>query len=211
MATSHDVQQGEHLSGIAQKYGFRSYEVIWNHAKNAALKKKRVNPNVLFPGDVLFIPDKKQKVEQGATTAMHLFRLTIPKLKLRVVVRARDGTPVPSADCELEIDGKKEKLKADGDGLVEKPIAATASGGTLRVPDLQIEAPIKIGHLDPIDEQSGLMGRLANLGYYRGDMENVNQDELISALEEFQCDQRLTVDGKFGPQTQAKLKEVHGC
>jgi hypothetical protein len=31
-----------------------------------------------------------------------------------------------------------------------------------------------------------------------------------SAVEEFQCDNQLTVDGKCGPNTQAKLKAVHG-
>jgi len=211
MSSSYTIQQGDHLSSIAKTYGFRSYTVIWNHAQNAALKKKRVNPNVLFPGDVLFIPDKKPKDEDGETTAVHLFRLNVPKLKLRVVIRGRDSKPIPNANCELEIDGAKQQLQADGDGLVEKPIPATATGGTLRVPDFQIEAPIKIGHLDPIDEQSGLTGRLANLGYYRGDLQNVDPDELASAIEEFQCDQKITVDGKFGPQTMAKLKEVHGC
>lgn len=32
-----------------------------------------------------------------------------------------------------------------------------------------------------------------------------------SAVEEFQCDNGLTVDGKCGPNTQAKLKLIHGC
>ena len=33
----------------------------------------------------------------------------------------------------------------------------------------------------------------------------------LSAIEEFQCDHGLVVDGKCGPATQAKLKQVHGC
>jgi peptidoglycan hydrolase-like protein with peptidoglycan-binding domain len=32
-----------------------------------------------------------------------------------------------------------------------------------------------------------------------------------SAVEEFQCDHGLAVDGKCGPKTQAKLEEIHGC
>jgi peptidoglycan hydrolase-like protein with peptidoglycan-binding domain len=32
-----------------------------------------------------------------------------------------------------------------------------------------------------------------------------------SAVEEFQCDHGLTVDGDCGAQTQAKLLSVHGC
>ena len=63
MSSVHTVVQGEHLSGIANKYGFTSYKTIWDHAQNAELKKKRQNPNVIFPGDELFIPDKGQKEE----------------------------------------------------------------------------------------------------------------------------------------------------
>jgi LysM domain len=60
MPSNYKVRQGDHLSDIATALGFSSYETIWNHPKNAKLKQKRVNPNVLFPGDTLFIPDKVQ-------------------------------------------------------------------------------------------------------------------------------------------------------
>lgn len=211
MSKTHTIQQGEHLPGIAQKYGFRSYEVIWTHPKNADLKKRRVNPNVLYPGNVLFIPDKQEKTVGCTTAAVHSFQVKVPELKLSVIVRDRAGKPLANADCELEVDGAKYQLKSDGNGLVEKEISPAALGGTLRVPDLQIEAPLKIGHLDPLDETSGLAARLANLGYYNGDLEKPDDDQLSSALEEFQCDQGIEVDGKFGPQTKAKLNDFHGC
>ena len=35
--------------------------------------------------------------------------------------------------------------------------------------------------------------------------------EFEMAVEEFQCDQGLKVDGICGPQTQAKLKKLYGC
>ncbi|MEJ7714115.1 MAG: peptidoglycan-binding domain-containing protein [Pyrinomonadaceae bacterium] len=74
-----------------------------------------------------------------------------------------------------------------------------------------ISAPIKIGYLDPVEEVSGQLARLINLGYYRGPSERQGNAELLSAIEEFQCENNLTVDGKCGPKTQAKLKEIHGC
>jgi N-acetylmuramoyl-L-alanine amidase len=211
MSSSHTVQQGEHIAGIAHKYGFRTYQVIWNHARNAELKKKRVNPNVLFPGDVLFIPDKQPKIEQRSTTEMYTFKLKLTPLKLSVVVRGRDGKPLPDTDVVLELDGETFNLKTDGDGKIERPISPDTVGGTLKVPSLQIESPIRIGHLDPVDELSGKAGRLANLGYYRGPFDPVDEAELASAVEEFQCDHGLAIDGDCGPQTQAKLKEIHGC
>ena len=75
----------------------------------------------------------------------------------------------------------------------------------------QIELDFKIGSLDPIDQQSGQVARLANLGYYRGSLDTVDATELESAVEEFQCDNGLDLDGICGPATQAKLKDVYGC
>jgi len=48
-------------------------------------------------------------------------------------------------------------------------------------------------------------------GYYLGRLDVDNPAKFRSAVEEFQCDHDLTVDGDCGPQTQAKLKQVYGC
>jgi hypothetical protein len=45
MSSFHIVQQGEHLSGIAAKFGFSSFRTIWQHPENAELKKLRKDPN----------------------------------------------------------------------------------------------------------------------------------------------------------------------
>ena len=52
---------------------------------------------------------------------------------------------------------------------------------------------------------------MSNLGYYLGPLDADNPAKFRSAVEEFQCDYGLTVDGDCGPNTQAKLKQVHGC
>jgi N-acetylmuramoyl-L-alanine amidase len=75
MSSTHTVAQGEYLSGIAKHYGFANHVTIWNHPQNAALKKLRVNPNVLLPGDQAFIPDKAPKQESAPTGRTSRFRL----------------------------------------------------------------------------------------------------------------------------------------
>ena len=107
MATSHTIQQGEHISKIATKYGFRDYRTIWNDGRNAALKKKRVNPNVLLPGDELQIPDKQVKTVPGAPTKRPTFRLARAPLKLRLVVRDFENEQIANTPCGLEIEGTK--------------------------------------------------------------------------------------------------------
>src|SRR5262245_13433434 len=104
MSNHHIVIQGEHLSSIARKYGFTSYKTIWDHGKNAELKKERQNPNVLFPGDELFIPDKEEKEESRETEEKHRFELKTEKLKLRLVLEDLYEKPIANAKCELLVE-----------------------------------------------------------------------------------------------------------
>ena len=108
--------QGEHLSGIAKKYGFSTYKTIWDHAQNAELKKERHNPNVIFPGDELFIPDKGEKEEPRPTEKKHQFELKIEKLKLRLVLEDLYEKPIANAKCELSVENEKFDLSTDGQG-----------------------------------------------------------------------------------------------
>jgi hypothetical protein len=117
---------------------------------------------------------------------------------------------VAGAPCELEIDGTTYSLTSDGDGLVEQDVAATAEHGRFRVPSLDLDLPIKIGHLDPSDEESGWLGRLINLGYTDEALGTTDPRELQSDIEEFQCDFGLKVTGVLDEATKAKLKQIHG-
>jgi N-acetylmuramoyl-L-alanine amidase len=211
MAQTVTVKQGDHITAIAEKYGFLDYNIIWNHPNNAELKKKRVNPHVILPGDQIFIPDKKLKTETVSTTKVHFFRVNLKPLQLRIALKDFDDLPIANADCELHVEGSVYQLKTDKDGRIEKEIPTTAENGLLKVPDLGIEFPIKIGHLDPEDEPTGWKARLINLGYYPGGLEDENAEELKHAIEEFQCDQKLPVTGELDAATLSKLKQVHGC
>ena len=62
-----------------------------------------------------------------------------------------------------------------------------------------------------MDEVSGQLKRLRNLGYYALPDEQPDTKLFLAAIEEFQCEHDLNVDGVCGPLTQAKLKDVYGC
>lgn len=220
MGKPYKVEQGDYMSKIAQKFGFSDYKEIWDHADNAELKKKRKNPNVLHPGDTVIIPDREEKKVSASTGKRHKFQVKRSELKLRLVLEDIYEKPIANANCELNLDGETFQLTTDGKGKIEKEIPATAEGGFLIIKTQETALnetvlPIKIGHLDPVEEESGQKGRLNNLGYFAGPFEGndeaANQQLFLSAIEEFQCDHGLTVDGNCGPRTQAKLKEVHGC
>ena len=207
----HTVVQGEYAARIAQMYGFLDFNLIWNDPQNADLRRKRGNPHVLNPGDRLFIPEKQLKTESVRTTAVHVFKVKAPKLMLRLVVRDFDNEPVANAACELEIDGTKYSLRTDAQGRIQQAIPATAEGGTLRVPQLELEVPVKIGYLDPADEETGWKQRLINLGYHAKGLNDADERALRHAVEEFQCDHGLKVTGRPDAATMAALKEKHGC
>jgi Putative peptidoglycan binding domain len=210
------VRQGDYLPKIAKERGFYDYRTIWEDAKNKALSDKRKNPNVLAPGDELFIPDKTPKTEPGPSGQTHRFRVKTGKLLLRLIVEDLYGNPVKNAPCELRVDGELFQVVSNGEGKIEKEIPATAQDAELIVKDAEtplkeVKLKIEIGHLDPVDQPSGQKSRLSNLGYYLGALDNDDESRFKSAVEEFQCDYGLTVDGDCGPNTQAKLLMVHGC
>jgi hypothetical protein len=205
----HTVEQGEHLSRIAAQYGFLDYHTVWEAGENADLRKLRKDPNVLFPGDRLFIPERQDKQAPAPTGQFARFVVPVQKLKLRLVVLGWDKKPIRNVRCVLEIDGQRSELHTDDNGLLEREIATDANAGTLTIQDISF--PVRIGNLDPADEISGYRARLANLGYRPGSSDDPADPELRSAIEEFQCDHPpLTVDGVCGKQTQTKLVEVHG-
>jgi N-acetylmuramoyl-L-alanine amidase len=214
MGGYYTVVQGDHLSKIAKENGFPDYHIIWDHPNNADLKQKRKNPNVLYPGDQVFVPDMEEKEESGSTERRHIFEVKKEPLKLRLVLEDIYEEPIAGEPYAVLVEGTTIQDKTGAKGQIEKEIPLDAHEAVLVIqgpgtPFENVPFPVKIGDLDPVEEVSGQLARLNNLGYFPGD--GTDQDAFESAVEEFQCDHGLTVDGKCGPITQAKLKKVHGC
>jgi N-acetylmuramoyl-L-alanine amidase len=222
----HSVLPGDHISSIASKFGFRDFKLIWNAPQNKDLRGQRANPHVLFPGDQLYIPDKQKKEISRSTDAQHVFKVPAASLKLILLFDRFYGAPLANRSCTFTVGDDEAKLATDGDGKVQRAIKLDAGEGDLQIDDkltgkspdgsplvqtVDIDMGLHIGHLDPESQTSGQLSRLANLGYYRGPEDPVDQAELLSAIEEFQCDNGIAYDDGCGPATQAKLKEIHGC
>lgn len=215
MAENYTVKQGDHLSKIAKAFGFSDYHTIWDHPENADLKKKRQNPNVLLPGDTVFIPDRQVRQESRSTDQAHRFTARGRTLKLRVTLEDLYEKPIAGARCVLSLEGDIRRFTTDEAGRFEQVIDPEVRTAYLSILDDQTpyhdaQIAIKIGDLDPVEAMSGQIGRLNNLGYFAGDCDQPDPAAFQSAVEEFQCDHGLQVDGNCGPITQAKLKQVHG-
>ncbi|MGB9698785.1 MAG: LysM peptidoglycan-binding domain-containing protein [Thermodesulfobacteriota bacterium] len=201
------VKQGDCLSSIGKKYDIY-WEKIWNHPKNAQLKELRKDPNVLYPGDNLFIPDKEEKEESIATGLKHRFRRKGVPEKLELVL-CLEGEPRRNEDYELEIDGKLTKGTTDSEGKVSIPIPPGARKGKLILVKSGEEFNLDLGYLDPITEITGVQARLANLGFDL-DVSGKWDEKSKEALKLFQKQNKLEPSGEIDETTRNKLQEVYG-
>jgi hypothetical protein len=222
MGKEHIVAENEHLAGIAAQHGFSSIGPIWNHPENAKLKALRKNPNILFVGDSVFIPDRETKDIPKETDERHLFVAAVARLELHVKVHDQGFQPI-GGDAEMTTGSDKTSMTKKGDvfeaplrpdvkeALLDFPISKTAR----QRPRIRTQP----GRLDPLETLPGQQQRLNNLGYFAGFVKTQATDpkkvdlQLRWAVEEFQRDHmgQAQVDGVLGPNTLKKLKEVYGC
>jgi len=60
------VKPGDSLGAIAKRVGVASWRELYNHPRNAEFKRKRPNPNVIHPGDKLYVPGDDGTDSPGA-------------------------------------------------------------------------------------------------------------------------------------------------
>ena len=207
-AGPYQVLQGDYIASIAADAGYLSWKTIWDDGKNASLKAKR-NPNVLFPGDTLEIPPKQKKEESVSTTEYTTFQTVGDPVQLKIVVLDWARNPVVDTELDIQLDAG-EKIKTAGDGSATKKVVDPqgVKEGKLVVKGYTLA--LKVGHLDPVEVLTGQVSRLNNLGYRAGLATTPGDPIFKSAVEEFQCDYAVRVDGVCGPATQGKLKDTHG-
>jgi hypothetical protein len=207
MATYHEVQQGDCIFSIAFEYGFFP-DTIWNHPNNAVLKKQRNDPGVLLPGDNVFVPDKRLKEAPRPTEQLHKFRCKNTPKKLRIQF-LRLNKPIPNLNYILEIDGKGRKGKTDSAGWLVQSISPKAQRATVTLESGK-KYDLQLGCADPVEEVTGIQGRLRILGYYEGDVEGTMDDETTESLKVFQKSNNLDVTGEADGTTKDLLKQLTG-
>lgn len=207
----HTVSQGESVAEIAFQYGVNDWQKVWNLSENAALRQKRQHPEIIFPGDEIFIPDKETKESSKATDQWHKFKMKAPKdTTLKITVKDENDKPFANKPYKLVLD---EDLTfsgtTNGDGTLQAKIPLTAQAGILEIEGYKL--PVRVSHLDPVEELAGVQGRLHNLAYDCGPIDGNLSDQTTDALKAFQEDVGLKPTGEIDEATRNKLKEKHGC
>jgi hypothetical protein len=213
------VEQGDHVSRIADEHGFCDWHTIWDDPSNAQLRQQRTDAGVLAPGDRLYIPDKEASDgEKVPSRSAVCFRVKRSLPKLRLILRGFGGKPLASTSCKVTVSGASTTAQTGADGLIEIELAPHATEAILEANGQSWT--LKIGHLDPPDTDTGLWARLRNLGYLVDEETQEDQpapdappddDALAFAIELFQRDHQLTIDGTDVQSVKDKLREMYGC
>lgn len=151
---------------------------MWQDAKNADLRQKRPDPNILLPGDVLYIPDASDRqpapfsAPAGSTNSFTAPASTATVTVTLVVVPSTTSTTTTTGTTtyasraytiqELpDLTG----LQTDGNGTATFDAPVTVGTATLVFTDTGEQVALTLGAIDPIDSLSGMFQRLQNLGY----------------------------------------------
>lgn len=205
----HTVQEGEWLKEIALQYGFPNWQKVWEHASNADLVTLRGEPDLLFAGDVINIPEPESNAVSAASDSTHKFVKKCLKMNLKIKVEDEEGEPLASKPWTIEIEGKTYTGNTDAEGLVEQELPVSKGIGKLSV-DKHV-FPVQLGHMDPLDEIVGIQKRLHNIGYDCGALDGEMGPKTEAALQLFQFDNELSKTGTADQPTKSKLKELYGC
>ncbi len=200
----HTVRAGDSTDSIAFAHGHFP-EYVWNHPANAKLRERRESRNVLLPGDVLRIPERRSKELRLPTGATHRFRRRgVPsKLRLQLVGQAH-------APYTLTIAGEPARHHTtDGEGVLEEWIRPDATRAELVYGLARHRAVLELGHLDPLTSDRGRQQRLNNLGFDCGRSDGTVDEPTRAALRRFQKRMRLYETGRFDDPTLRALADVH--
>jgi hypothetical protein len=217
--TDHTVLQGEHLARIALRYGFLDWQSVYEHPKNAELRSRRPNPNVLLPGDKVYIPDIRSKGAACSTGRTHIFRLAGEHC-VRIVVKDASGKPYANAKYQMTIGDEVRGGTTDDKGALYEYVRKSTEDAELKLLDLGLGWTLKIGFLDPLHDQeqdalivTGVKARLRNLGFYAGEVDSNLDDDAKEAVKRFQRSvlKRDEPDGDLDAETRNALQQEHGA
>jgi N-acetylmuramoyl-L-alanine amidase len=219
MAGAHTVGEGDCLYSLAKLYGFPNWKTIYDAPDNADFKKARPDPNVLYRGDQVVIPDlvPSKKNVSCATNLSHKFQVKLPRVLLRVKVKDEDDKPVTGKKFRVEIGKDRFDGTTDGDGIVQQLVPVDRKTARLWVffgPDEEngehLMWDVAIGSLDPGGSPQGIQERLNNLGFPCGDPDGQWHEGMDVAIRTFQKSAGVNPSGKIDDATVAKLKDAHG-
>ncbi|MBB1281225.1 peptidoglycan-binding protein [Pseudoalteromonas sp. SR41-1] len=217
MTQQHTVAQGETLLRIAKQYGYQTSKALYNHPSNAEFKALRPDPNLIYPGDKITIPPKKEKFIPLRTNSINSFVVQNEKEYFRLQIIHEDGDDITGKRIVITIGSQTIDTVLPSNGLIE--VELNENDSLTGQVDLYLKEDqsspsesftAQVGHLDPIDTLSGVQARCNLLGFDCGTVDGINGSKTKAGVSDFQYEHDLEVDGIAGAKTKAKLQQVFG-
>lgn len=213
---------GDTLRAIAAREGVPP-DVVWGHEKNKGIRD-RGHPDLVYPGDVVFVPLPAEKTVQGQTGGVVAATMTVPPVPLKLRIHV-NGVPAEGVACVPSFAPEEEK-KTEKGGKLELELPGGVGTFTLRVvlppPEKQDgeekdpppylaprrELTFLVGHLE--NDVALLQARLTNLGFHCGRIDGKLGKRTRGALRRFQKAFGLERNGDPSHRaTQDELRQLH--
>ncbi len=221
-STPYVVRSSEYLTALAVQNG-TTVDAILADPNNAALKDG--HPEILAPGDIVFLPTVKPasfSLQPGSSTT---FTSDTPTVQVNVILLDQDGSPVTGKAVTTDPEVSETPLSTDGDGLLTFSVGIDISTIDVSVDGTALQFTLNVGNLDPSDTETGLASRLRHMGHLGDEDEHVaarpwvsqfieglNDDALSRGVAAFQTAQGDTPTGDSDDDSvQSAIEDKHGC
>ena len=155
------IQQGDTLARIAEQFELRNWKRIYDHPSNAGFRKKHPNPNLRYPGETVFVPERELRAEDAASDKRSTFRVEHHPLVLRIAAEDMDLNRLAGVSYLLEIDGERRTGTTDSNGILQEKIPPLAASARLQIGDYTWI--LGIGHLNPAGADVALGGAVLDV------------------------------------------------
>ncbi|MEM9463707.1 MAG: hypothetical protein AAGF11_56740 [Myxococcota bacterium] len=211
----HTIAAGEDLASLAEEYGFRHWETIYDHPRNDDLREQRPNPFALCEGDKVWVPAKEPKTHRCKTGTRHTFRVRRPRTRVRLMMVADDDRPYAGCKYTLKVGDETFEGSTGPDGSLVHEVPASETAGTLTLWTPEAEEPeqwdLELGGLDSVTTKEGLKQRMSNLGLMTEGGDDAALLEAVNALRRRHGQAALTSADEIDPVTREAVAMAYGC
>lgn len=208
---THVVRQGDHLERIAWEGGV-SARSVQELEENAHLRERR-DPNVLEPGDVVYLPDRRPPELTVTKSTTNKFVARLPRSRIEMTLRGPSGALSGAAFTVEGVPGPPIEGTTDGEGVARFDLPIHAEHAEVVVAEHCLRFRVRVGHLDPPETESGVFARLHQMGYLAGGPpgEDIRSAAALErAVRAFQTDRGIEATGELDQETRDALVERHG-
>jgi len=210
----HTVKQGESLVSIASKYGFgQNWQALYESADNDDFRSLRTNPNCIFPGDKINIPEDTGLTVTYAAEGTYKFKMSRPRAFF--AIKLTDGADIvySNINYELHIEDQIITGTTNSNGVLEEEVPVDIEVAKLifwpydDLPERAVRRRVNIGHLDPIEEITGQRQRLANQGFPSGRIVNEWSEPSINSVKWMQLARNYDISEQLTDQSLDRLQQ----